>query len=154
MDSDLSPEGELMVNRLAEVLSQQDFLARNGVQLIVHSPLLRARKTCAGLFSSHNPNAVPVMQHEALYEKDVSETVGLGDMTARVAQVTAWLLQREEQCVCVVGHSAFFRAMLAPAAVRLDNCDVFQVQLGRDGSYADAVRVVQGGRSLLPVGHV
>ncbi len=75
-------------------------------------------------------------------------------MTARIEEVTAWLLQREEQCMCVVGHSAFFRAMLAPAAVRLDNCDVFQVQLRRDGSYADAVRVVQGGRSLLPVGDV
>ncbi len=149
MDSDLSPEGELMVDKLGEALSQQDFLARNGVQLIVHSPLLRARKTCIGVFSRRNPSHVPVLQLDELYEQSVSETLGFADMRARVAEVTAWLLQREEQCICVVGHSAFFRAMLGPTAARLDNCEVRRVQLQCDGTCADVATEVQGGSCLL-----
>ena len=49
---------------------------------------------------------------------------------------------------------AFFRAMPAPAAVRCNNCVVRRVELRRDGSHALVVRVVQGRRSLLPVGDV
>jgi broad specificity phosphatase PhoE len=155
MDSDLSPQGEAMVERLKIVLSQQDFLARQGVQLIVHSPLLRARRTCLGIFGSDgvagggSAGSVPVEQHDLLYEQSVKETVGLGDMSVRVRQVTAWLLQRSESCICVVGHSAFFRAMLAPAAVHPNNCDVWHVELKSDGTCANARRVVEGGTALL-----
>lgn len=155
MDSDLSPQGEAMVERLRVVLQEQNFLARNSVQLIVHSPLLRTRRTCRGIFGADgaagvgSARDVPVEQNDLLFEQSVKETVGLGDMRVRVRQVAAWLLQRSEHCICVVGHSAFFRAMLAPAAVHPDNCDVWQVELKSDGTCVNARRIVEGGKALL-----
>ena len=138
-----------MVERLSVVLKEQDFLARNGVQLIVHSPLTRARKTCLGIFEKNNPTNIPIIQHDDLYEQSANETLGLGDMTSRIAVVTSWLQQREERCLCVVGHSAFFRAMVAPADATWNNCGVWRFELTRDGVFANARRVVEGGRALL-----
>ena len=149
MNSDLSARGEAMVRRLNVVLREQDFLARNAVQLIVHSPLVRAQKTCIGIFGENNSSNVPILQYDDLYEKSVNETLGLADMTSRIAEVTAWLLQRDERCICIVGHSAFFRAMVAPADARWSNCGVWQVELRADGSYANARVVVEGGEALL-----
>ena len=51
MNTDLSPDGEKMVKALRSILNQHDFLLQKEVQLIVHSPLLRAKRTCHVLFS-------------------------------------------------------------------------------------------------------
>jgi phosphohistidine phosphatase SixA len=149
MNSDLSARGHAMVSRLNAILREQDFLVRNAVQLIVHSPLVRAQKTCIGIFGGNNPINVPIIQHENLYEQNVNETLGLADMNSRIAGVTAWLQQREERRICIVGHSAFFRTMVAPADVRWSNCGVWQVELRGDGTYANARLVVEGGDALL-----
>lgn len=50
MDTDLSGDGEDMVHRLRGVLEESNFLAAHNIDLIVHSPLIRARRTCHGLF--------------------------------------------------------------------------------------------------------
>ena len=52
MNTDLSNEGEIMVEALRKKLQDMNFLVNQKVELIVHSPLIRARKTCHGLFSS------------------------------------------------------------------------------------------------------
>ena len=51
MNSDLSTEGEEMLLALKDKLLHLDFLATQQVELILHSPLLRAKRTCYGLFS-------------------------------------------------------------------------------------------------------
>ncbi len=50
MDTDLSANGERMVAKLQTLLEGSNFLRENNVQLIVHSHLIRARRTCRGLF--------------------------------------------------------------------------------------------------------
>jgi hypothetical protein len=52
MDSELSDEGERMLLSLKDKLINMNFLATQEVEVIIHSPLLRARRTCYGLFSS------------------------------------------------------------------------------------------------------
>ena len=51
MNSDVSNDGELMIANLREKLIEMDFLNVHDVQLILHSPLIRAKKTCYGLFA-------------------------------------------------------------------------------------------------------
>ena len=50
MNTDLSEEGEDMVAHLKERLHREDFLTKELIDLIVHSPLTRAKRTCHELF--------------------------------------------------------------------------------------------------------
>ncbi len=49
-DTDLSPEGEIIANNLCKIIVDMHFLDTNNIQLIVHSPLLRAKRTCDIIF--------------------------------------------------------------------------------------------------------
>lgn len=50
MDTDLSPNGEQMTRALKDILQASNFLQDNQIELIVHSPLIRARRTCLNVF--------------------------------------------------------------------------------------------------------
>ena len=47
-----------------------------------------------------------------LHEKNLSEHAGFADMKIRIRKFTSWLVARPETRIILVGHSAFFRAML------------------------------------------
>ena len=49
VDSNVSEIGEKQISNMGNKLRQVDFVNTEGLQLIVHSPLLRARQTCEGL---------------------------------------------------------------------------------------------------------
>jgi broad specificity phosphatase PhoE len=51
MDTDLSQQGIDMVINLQKILTNTDFIRQHQVEIIIHSPLIRAKKTCYGLFS-------------------------------------------------------------------------------------------------------
>lgn len=66
---------------------------------------------------------IPIMEHESIYEKDISEHFGLINMNLRINLFKEWLINRPESCIAVVGHSAFFRDMLN-TELKLKNCEV------------------------------
>lgn len=49
VDSDVSEVGAQQIAHMGQLLEKQKFLEQTGIQLVVHSPLLRARRTCEGL---------------------------------------------------------------------------------------------------------
>lgn len=53
MDTDLSPNGLIQVNTLQKHLQAIDFVNTHSIELIVHSHLIRARRTCHTLFADH-----------------------------------------------------------------------------------------------------
>eukprot|EP01033_Poteriospumella_lacustris_P010021 gene10021-7163_t len=186
MDTDLSPDGIQQAQALQQQLQAQRFVESEGIQLIVHSHLIRARRTCHTVFAAHHlvsqlpspscPNdtptsvesavsaAVPIVQHDAIYEKSITEHVGTADLAQRTEAFVEWLRQRPETRLVVVGHSAFFRELLrghtAPggdddgggSVAKMDNCEVRRVELQPDGRFrATTTTVVAGGPALLSV---
>lgn len=116
MDTDLSPAGEQMTHALRNILQTSNFLQDNQIELIVHSPLIRARRTCLNVFEElvqNSGNTIPIIKHDDIFEKNISEHVGMADMSQRTVNFIQWLLERPEKNIVVVGHSAFFRDLLA-----------------------------------------
>ena len=58
----------------------------------------------------------------------------------RVERFVKWLLNREEEVVAVVGHSAFFREM---AGVQADNCSVWRLKLSGQGEWGCAEELLR-----------
>ena len=55
--------------------------------------------------------------------KNISEHIGLADMTARTTSFRTFLASRNENCIVVVGHSAFFRQLLGTEK-KMSNCEI------------------------------
>jgi hypothetical protein len=53
---------------------------------------------------------------------------------------TAHLLARQEERMCVVGHSSFFEEM---AGIKMDNVSVWRARLSLQGEWHDLVEVFQ-----------
>lgn len=149
MDSDLSPRGEAMVAALARKLDATRFIQSQGVDLIAHSHLVRAKRTCQGLFPPDS-SGVPMQEHALLYEKDLLEHAQIRNLESRVASFKSWLLALPEhtKCITVVSHSAFFRCLLQ-TDVGMRNCEVVSCVMQPDGTVADAQTFLEGGEDLL-----
>jgi broad specificity phosphatase PhoE len=155
MDTDLSPDGLVMVTTQRQVLSSANFLAEQKVDVILHSHLLRAQRTAEGLFSGNERN-LTLQCHQGLYEKDVLETFGVSSIAERVEAFKRSLLFPEEkggilpggtQTVVVVGHSAFFRQLMGRTE-GMKNCEVQECWLFADG------RCVPSEEPMFPGGEV
>merc|ERR1719414_1126241 len=109
MNTPLSARGQEQAFRQRERLEAQDFLAQKQVQLIVHSHLDRARMTCYTLFDGQTQ--VPLEEHDELYERSISEHMVRRWLAPRLARFTAYLQNRSESRIAVVGHSSFFEAL-------------------------------------------
>ena len=110
----------------------------DSIQLVVHSPLTRARETCRGLFiphSSSDEKAISIMEHPQLYERSVKEHIRPSVIKTRIERFVEWLLDREEETIAVVGHSSFFRAM---SGIEADNCSVWRLTLNEEGKWSNA----------------
>jgi len=110
MDTPLSAAGEAMLREQRAALDAQDFLSTHRIELVLHSPLQRARETAVGLFGG---GSVPLVEDPGIYEKDLAEHAGLRSLEQRTRSFSASLLARPEKRVVVVGHSAHFRALFA-----------------------------------------
>jgi broad specificity phosphatase PhoE len=143
VDSDLSPVGKLQIQSMGQQLGSADFVAKEGIELVVHSPLHRARQTSHGLLGCLAPDIKAatvsrVEEHGFLEEKYPSEWIpgNYASFTARIAEFETWLNEQTEEKVAVVGHSQYFKAMLG-LDFKFRNCDVWQVQF--DGNNVAAV---------------
>lgn len=140
LNSDVSDIGAKQIKHMGELLRQQKFLEKMGVQLVVHSPLLRARQTCEGLLGCQaNPMKKPesvarVEELEFLIERqpqEVPQDVILKDVaptqssfTRRIKHFERWLAKQPEDVVAVVGHSLHFKTMLN-VDFKFKNCEVW-----------------------------
>ena len=111
------------------------------MQVVVHSPLLRARATCQGLFKEGEllNNNVQVLELEALREITPSDYAPIRYSRAmqRIQDFESWVSQRPEEKIIVVGHSQYFRAMLG-VDFKFSNCEVWKAKF--DPNEPDAKR--------------
>ena len=145
MNTDLSRDGELMVESLRSRLIALNVIAEHGVELIIHSHLTRAARTCAILFGD---SGITIEEHPMVFEKNILEHVGLKDMKNRIRIFVQWLLARPEQSIAIVGHSAFFRELLH-TDINMQNCEVRECYLTPSGQIEDMRVIMDGGDSLL-----
>lgn len=141
LNSDVSEVGAKQIKHMGDLLQTKNFLEEKGVQLVVHSPLLRARQTCEGLLGcSAQPLKKPssvrrVEELEFLIERqpqEIPQDVVLKDVaptqssfTRRIKMFEQWLADQPEDVVAVVGHSLHFKTMLG-VNFKFNNCEVWE----------------------------
>ena len=109
----------------------------DSIQLVVHSPLIRARETCQGLFTPHSNDekATSIIEYPELYERSIKEHIRPSVIKTRIQRFVKWLLDLEEDSIAIVGHSSFFRAM---SGIEADNCSVWKLTLNEEGKWSNA----------------
>ena len=130
MDTPLSEKGHGQANALRDVLAGSSFLQDNNVELIVHSPLQRAKITCYTLFANSSEGRIPILEHEQIYERSIMEHIAQETIVPRIRSFETWLQARPESIIVVVGHSSFFLKM---AGVKMGNTSVWRGTLEGGG---------------------
>ena len=125
VDSQVSEKGRNQIKDMAQII-QGDSKFVDQIELLVHSPLERAKETCFGLF----PSFKGTMEELALVtEKTPTEWLpGQSKyLQERISNFEEWISQREEETIAVVGHSQYFKAML-DLDYKFGNCDVWKAK--------------------------
>lgn len=145
IDSEVSPVGVQQIKNMGEKLKDASFLKTAGVQLVAHSPLLRAQETSEGMLgcranSSKAEEVDRVVELDLLIEKTPQEWTPMYFSTfkKRIASFEDWLGEQPETTIAIVGHSQYFKAMLG-LDFKFGNCDVWQVKF--DLSKRDTVSI-------------
>ena len=145
-DSDLSPHGKEQINELFQILdtdrkNNMNSLI-NDVDVIGHSPLIRARETCYGAFgldkSDSTSNNEIVVELMCLEEATPWETAVQGRKNTvhkRIEELKDWIEnQNDATTIALVGHSEYFMIMLGISrAEKFWNCDVWKVEYQSGG---------------------
>lgn len=134
IDSDVSEIGKSQISNMADILHESNFVTSNNIELVAHSPLIRARETSKGMLGCMAPSMVSktvkrVVETDLLIEKTPKEWIlGQSDtFTKRLSNLEKWLNDVPEQNIALVGHSQFFKALLK-LDYKFGNCDVWQVK--------------------------
>ena len=137
-DSHLSEFGRQQITHMAEVLTKSDFVRQRQIQLVAHSPLIRARETCRGMLQCEAPDVKVdtvqrVLELDLLLEKTPVEWIpgNYGSLVRRLRELEDWVAAQPETVMALVGHSQFFKALLG-LDYKFGNCDVMQVQFYGD----------------------
>lgn len=152
IDSDVSDIGAKQIAHMRDKLLESKFLETSTIQLVAHSPLIRARTTsegmlgCLALATSSSSSSVSsgvmsdggvevkaesvsrVVETNLLLEKSPAEWTPLyySSFKKRIGEFEEWLGKQEEEKVALVGHSQFFKAMLG-LDFKFGNCEVWKV---------------------------
>lgn len=134
VDSEVSPVGVQQITTMGEKLKNAGFLKTAGIQLVAHSPLLRAQETSAGMLgcranTSKADEVDRVLELDILIEKTPQEWTPMYFSTfkQRIASFEDWLGEQPETSIAIVGHSQYFKAMLG-LDFKFGNCDVWEVK--------------------------
>ena len=145
-DSALSPQGKEQIQELFRILDEDGqknlHSIVNEVDLIGHSPLIRARETCYGAFGlDKNEEHENVVELMCLEEATPWETVVQGRKNTvhkRIEELKVWIEnQTEANTIALVGHSEYFMIMLGTSrAEKFWNCDVWRVDYQAGGVWS------------------
>jgi hypothetical protein len=122
---------------MGEMLITENFLEKQQVQLIVYSPLIRARDTCQSMLLStkagDGDKPWRVEELECLREATPYEQVVTmqQSLRARILEFQRWLACQKEERIAVVGHSQYFRLMLGMSE-KFQNCDIWEAKFISD----------------------
>jgi len=154
VDSHVSEFGQRQIEHMAAVLEQSDFVRRSKIQLVAHSPLIRARETCRGMLGvascqaggsdADNDGGRPkvalgevaeVLELDLLIEKTPAEWLpgNSGSLEKRLRALEDWVAAQSHSVIALVGHSQFFKALLE-LDYKFGNCDVMEVQFNAPSS--------------------
>jgi uncharacterized protein YaiE (UPF0345 family) len=106
----------------------------------------------SGAAGEERNNQPAIMEHAQIFEKNISEhfhAITGAHINVRTDAFRQWLINRPEENIVVVGHSAFFRDLIETDC-KMDNCEVRQVLLDTDsGKFHSPQTLVAGGQELL-----
>jgi len=143
MDAKVSAKGL----RQLEVMKKhtKGFLKLHKIEVIHHSDLRRACRTCEELFGEEaNELSIPRIRREDLREEFLIEKMSSGKLQARVKLFLTDLSQRKESRLLLVGHSKFFRTMLGNINRRVPNATTWRVGLTSDGEIIGEPEIIIG----------
>ena len=141
LDSNVSKIGANQIAHMGEKLRKEKFVESSGINLVVHSPLLRARLTSEGMLgcmtASSSGDTVEekradtvskVIETNLLLEKTLAEWTPMyySGFLKRISDFETWLRKQPEETIAIVGHSQFFKAMLG-LDYKFGNCEVWKV---------------------------
>jgi hypothetical protein len=146
IDSNVSTFGKEQIAYMANIIRETNFVSSNGIELLAHSPLIRAKETCRDIFgcavsntSDENSPLLPppdnvnyikeVVEIDLLTEMTLLEWVpgNSGSLHKRMRAFETWITERPEKTIVCVGHSQYFKALLQ-LPYKFRNCDIIQVQ--------------------------
>ena len=134
VDSNVSEVGAKQIAQMGETLQTANFLVTSEIQLVAHSPLLRARETSQGMLGClagvKPPNSTTrVVKLDLLIEKTPAEWNPINrSFKQRIADFEQWLADQNEKNIAIVGHSQYFKAMFG-LDFKFGNCDVWKATL-------------------------
>ena len=130
IDAALSQLGKRQILDMHMILKGKGFWTQQNFDLIVCSPLIRAKETCEGLLPLER-DGVNTMIIEDLQEATPYEHVFSATLLKRIIRFKHWLANREEKRILVVGHSQYFKKLLGQSSL-MRNCDVWQCDFDFD----------------------
>ena len=150
VDSPVSENGRRQIEQVRSQLDRDSFfknICDQGRVIVAHSPLMRAKQTCRGLFNCSADNAefinsnnnnqangessISYVEIECLQELSPLEVISFRYSAAldhRARQFEDWIEAQDGDCtLIVVGHFIFFRHMLRKNKSYFENCDVYEM---------------------------
>ena len=135
MDAQLSQAGQEQLEAEGKSMCSSGFADKHGVQLVVHSPLQRARDTAIALFGGH-PTLPPLLELPFMYERTPVEYLMPSLFDARINRICTWLAARPESVLVLVGHGQLWKR--ATHGPHLDNVGIMECTF--NGSSLTAVK--------------
>ena len=118
-DAPISDMGRQQLAAARAQLVASSFVEARGVQLVAHSPLVRAEQTARQLFGDCGPSLTPpFLEVPFIYERTPSEWASITGLDARIEQLRDWLAERDESVIVLVGHGQFFKRCLQRSFVQ------------------------------------
>lgn len=154
VDSNVSEIGANQIAHMGEKLRKEKFVVSSGIDLVVHSPLLRARQTSEGMLgcmaaSSSDDTAEEkkadtvskVIETALVLEKTPAEWIPMyySGFLKRISDFESWLGKQPEEPIAIVGHSQFFKAMLG-LDYKFGNCEVWKVDFDVTSSQKSEIK--------------
>lgn len=136
IDSAVSQQGKRQILDMHMILRDDKFWSRQSFDLIVCSPLIRARETCKGVLPTDS-RETDFMILDDLEEATPYEHVFGATLLTRIERFKVWLDSREEENILVVGHSQYFKKMLGSTTL-MRNCDVWQCNFTSDVKFLNS----------------
>jgi len=146
VDSNVSDIGARQIAHMGEKLRKDNFVESTGIELVIHSPLLRARQTSEGMLGCMTESGdgiegkrvssvSRVLETDLLLEKKPAEWTPLyhNQFLQRISDFETWLGKQPEQIIAIVGHSQYFKAMLG-LDEKFGNCEVWKINFGAQPS--------------------